>query len=81
LKFLKGKKGFRCKAQRDPVVVSGERFSNYKKIKKSSLSERFDNLSTTISIKFRKRGITQADIQRAIQWSRKRVGNFLREKS
>ncbi len=70
------KKGLGAKPKESLLLFQGKDFLIIKKIEKSSLSERFDNLSTTISKKFRKRMITQADVQGAIQWAKKNLLNL-----
>ena len=42
-----------------------------KKVKQPPLSKRFKNLSQTTEIKFKDRGITEADVSEAVAWARK----------
>ena len=51
-------------------VFNGKDFIIIRKIKQASLNERFVNLSNTIAKKFQEKGVSEKDVEKAIQWAR-----------
>jgi bifunctional DNA-binding transcriptional regulator/antitoxin component of YhaV-PrlF toxin-antitoxin module len=52
-------------------VFDGKDYIIIRKMKQSSLSERYTNLSNTVAKKFEKKGVNEADVSEAIRWARK----------
>jgi len=52
-------------------VFDGKDFIIIRKMKQSSLRERYTKLSNTIAKKFEKKGVSEADVSEAIRWARK----------
>ena len=60
-----------CKEDDKLMVFSSKSAIVIKKVGSATLAERFEKLADEVEIQFKKRGLTEEDVQEAVTWGRR----------